>query len=532
MTLLCRGVVDAGGHPVTAADLAARLGSGTGLESLGAPYAAMLIDGDQATIAADHVGFRHLYGVQRDGWAAAATSARDLAVLAGARLDVQALGVRCMVGHHLDEDTPYTGVRKLPAAHFWRLHDGVLQAERYPRMGFIDFGGKETTRAIVRGHAARLRELVCGFLDGHDNVVLELSGGMDSRLILAAVPPARRKELTGFTIVHEGSSDAPVARMLSGRYGMAHVEADLDRINGLDPRSAYERAYAAALRLDGMGAPLSAAVFEWAEDPVAEAPRLSGHGGELARVGYYLLQPNRPKQTPQLAERFFNLWFAKNQSVPDATLSPEFAASSRETGLRKVRETFAGYEDVDWMGAMDHFFLRQRLHRWGGATVTDGCRRRVTLDPLLDGEILAIMMSLPHARRWSSQQAVEVMDRLDPELARLPLGSGMKPVALRRPGAVTRMIGETPVHRFAGRAGRKLMRHRRGGRRYAVGAPAMAELVAAHWREHPELLEPVARTELVNRRWLDRLLAGAVKAEAASVDFILNLSVVLTHCER
>lgn len=528
MTLLCRGVVDAGGHPATTADLAERLRSGIGLDSLGAPHAAVLIDGDQATIAADHIGFRQLYGAQRDGWAAVATSARDLAVRIGAKPDFEALAVQRMVGHHLNEDTSFTGVRKLPAAHLWRLRDGVLQAERYPQMGLIDFGGKETTRDIVRAHAARLRELICGFLDGHDNVVLELSGGMDSRLILAAVPPSRRKEITGFTIVHEGSSDGPVARMLSERYGMPHVVADLDRIQGFDPRSAYERAYAAAVRQDGMGAPLSAAVFEWAEDPVAEAPRLSGHGGELARVGYYLLQPNRPKQTPQLAERFFNMWFAKNQSVPDATLSPEFAASSRETGFRRVRETFAEYEDVDWMSAMDHFFLRQRLHRWGGATVTDGCRRRVTLDPLLDREVLTIMMSLPHARRWSSQQAVEVMHQLDPELARIPLGSGMKPVTLRRPGAVTRMIGETPVHKFAGRAGRKIMRHRRGRRRYAVGAPAMAELVAEHWREHPELLEPVAKTELVNQTWLERLLTGAVEAEAASVDFILNLTVVLT----
>jgi len=528
VTLLCRGVVDADGHPVAAADLAGRLASGSGLESLGAPHAAMLIDGDQATIAADHVGFRHIYGVQQPGWAAAATSARDLAVRVGAKLDLEALSVQRMVGHHLNDDTAYVGVRKLPAAHFWRLRDGVLHAERYPQIGLIDFGGRDTTRGIVRAHANRLRELICGFLDEHDGVVLELSGGMDSRLILAAVPPERRKEITGFTIVHQGSNDGPVARMLTERYDMPHIEADLDEIQGFDPETAFKRAYDAAMRQDGLGAPLSAAVFEWAEEPVAEGPRLSGHGGELARVGYYLLQPNRPKQTPQLADRFFNMWFANNYGVPDSTLSPEFAAVSRETGYRRVRETFAAYEDVDWMSAMDQFFLRERLHRWGGATITTGCQHRVTLNPLLDREVLTIMMSLPHARRWSSQQAVEVLSQLDPELASLPLGSGMKPITLRRPGAVTRVIGETPLHKFAGRAGRKIMRHRRGLRRYAVGAPVMAELVAQHWRDNPELLEPVAKTDLVNHTWLERLLAGAIEAEAASVDFILNLSVLLT----
>ncbi|HCT77681.1 MAG TPA: hypothetical protein DGT23_14035 [Micromonosporaceae bacterium] len=523
VTLLCRGAVDAHGAPVSETELESRLRSGEGLERLGAPNAAVLIEGDRATIAADHVGFRHIYGASRPGWAAVGTSARDVASQIGAKVNFEALAVQRMVGHHLNEDTAYEGVRKLPAAHLWRLAEGELNAEAYPKLSLVNF-----TPDLVAVHAARLRELICGFLDTHDDVVLELSGGMDSRLILAAVPADRRKEITGFTIVHTGSADAPVARQLAERYGMRHIEADLGEIAAFDPAVAYGLAHAAAVRQDGMGAPLSAAVFEWAEESVAQAPRLSGHGGELARVGYYLLQPNRPKQTPQLADRFFNMWFANNYGVPDSTLSPSWAAESRDIGYRRVRETFAAYEDVDWMTAMDHFFLRERLQRWGGATITNGVGHRVTLNPLLDRDVLTIMLSLPHRRRWSSQQAVEVLNHLDPELARMPLGSGMRPLVLRRPAAVTRVIGETPLHKFAERAGRKVLRHRRGLRRYAAGAPVMAELVVAHWRENPELVEPAAESGLINQTWLDRLLEGVADAEAASVDFMLNLSVLLT----
>ncbi len=523
VNLLCRGAVDAFGAPVSLDELGRQLRSGEGLDRLGAPSAALLIDGDQAVIAADHVGFRHLYGSQQAGWAAAGTSARVVAARIGAKLNFEALAVQRMVGHHLNEDTPFLGVRKLPAAHYWKLTEGELSAEPYPALNKVPF-----THDLVGVHAARLRELVCGFLDQHDDVVLELSGGMDSRLILAAVPADRRKEITGFTIVHSGSADGPVAKRIAERYGMRHVEADLDEIAAFDPEIAYQLAHAAALRQDGMGAPLSAAVFEWAEREVADSPRLSGHGGELARVGYYLLQPNRPRQTPQLADRFFNMWFANNYGVPDSSLSDEFAAESREIGYRRVRETFAAYEGFDWMSSMDQFFLKERLHRWGGATITASVNERVTLNPLLDREVLTIMMSLPHRRRWSSQQAVDVMSHLDNELAEMPLGSGMRPSVLRRPPAVTRMIGETPIHKFAGRAGRKVLRHRRGLRRYAAGAPVMADLVVQHWRENPELLEPAANSGLINQSWLDRLLNGMAEAEAASVDFILNLSVLLT----
>lgn len=526
VTLLCRGAVDESGHAMAAAELGDYLRPGKELERLGVPNAAILIEKDLAVIAADHAGFRHVYGTQRQGWAAVSTSARELARQIGAKPDLEALAVQRIVGHHLNEDTAYAGVRKLPASHLWRLENGELTSEGYPPIGFVDFVGGKATRSLVRAHAARIRELVCGFLDSHENVVLELSGGMDSRLILAAVPAERRKELTGFTLVHNESADAVVARQLAQRYGMRHVEADISQVSTFEPEFAYQLAHAAAMRQDGLGAPLSAAVFEFAERPVESQPRLSGHGGELARVSLYQLQPNRPKPTPRLAQRFFDMFFAKNQGVPDATLDPEFAKESREIGYRRLRETFTAYEGVDWLTATDLFFLRERLHRWAGATITPGCDRRVTLNPLLDWDVLAIMMSLPHPRRWSSQQAVDALWQLDPELAKMPLASGMRPVALRRPGAVTRLIGEMSVPKFAGFAARKVLR--RGARRDPVGAPVMASLVAAHWRANPSLLAPAAASNLLSEQWLSRLLDGAVEPDVPSIDFILNLNVILT----
>jgi asparagine synthase (glutamine-hydrolysing) len=527
VTLLCRGVVDVDGGVAGPAELEPRLRSGEGLERLGAPYAAMLVETDRAVIAADHVGFRHVYGARREGWAAVSTSAREVADQIGAQLDFEALAAQRMLGYHLGDATAFAGVRKLPAAHYWRLGEGLLDAVPYPAPDKVNFLAKGATGDLVARHAARLRAIMCGFLDEHDDVVLELSGGLDSRLILAAVPPERRKEITGFTIVQSGSQDAVVARELAARYGMRHIEAEIEGVSAFDPATAYRMALDAARSQDGMGAPLSAALYEWAETEVAEAPRLSGHGGELARVGYYVLQPNRPKQTSELADRFFNMWYAKDSGVPDRCLAPEWAAESREISFRRVREVFAGFGDVDWMTAMDYFHLRERLQRWGGITITNGCQHRVTFNPLLDWEVFTIMMSLPHRRRWSSQQVVDVLELLDPELARMPLASGMRPTVLRRPPMVTRMVGETPVRKFALRAGRKIMRQRRGQRRSAVGVPALAALVVQHWREHPELLEPATGTGLINQDWLGRLMDDVADVEATSVDFMLNLTALL-----
>jgi Asparagine synthase len=83
-----------------------------------------------------------------------------------------------------------------------------------------------------------------GFWGHHDDVRLELSGGLDSRMVLAAVPPERRKRLTAFTIVAEGSRDAHVAGELARRYGMGCELVNVTDLAKLDPAQAHELARA------------------------------------------------------------------------------------------------------------------------------------------------------------------------------------------------------------------------------------------------------------------------------------------------
>jgi len=184
------------------------------------------------------VGFRHIFGAAKAGWAAIGTSARELGELTGAALDLEAVSVLRLIGHYLDSDPAYAGVSKLPAAHFWTLADGRLSALRYPERE------SETGKDPAPAHARRLRDLVAGFLGHHDDVRLELSGGLDSRMVLAAVPPERRKRLTAFTIVAEGSRDAHVAGELARRYGMGCELVNVADLAKLDPAQAHELARA------------------------------------------------------------------------------------------------------------------------------------------------------------------------------------------------------------------------------------------------------------------------------------------------
>lgn len=103
------------------------------------------------------------------------------------------------------------------------------------------------------------------------------------------------------------------------------------------------------------------------------------------------------------------------------------------------------------------------------------------------------------------------------------LGSGVRPIALARPVTLTRQLGENTLLGFASKAVDKLRRSMGATGRPAAGAAVLAELVAAHWRAHPELLAPVALTGLVNEAWLAGFLANGTYASAATVDFLINV---------
>jgi len=518
---LAHGVRTWHGEPVGQGDVSERLATGRDLAGLAAPFAVVSVDdGGRLSVATDHVGLRHVYAVRGDGWAAVSTSARELADLVDAPLDRGSIGTFRLVGHHLGTSTPYAGVTKLGPGQIWRLADGELTTESYPRAA--PEPGLMKTSAAVHLHADRLRRTVEGFLDAYPGGVLELSGGLDSRMVLAAIPPGRRKEFRALTLTYPGSSDLPVATSLARRYGMKHQTIDLCALEDVPPDVAYGAAVAAAVRLDAAGSPLGAAVLNWVERQVDPGPRLGGHGGELARGAYYL-QRQHPRVEPVLVDRLARWWVWAN-AVPDEVLVPEFAAESREHTSRRLHEIFAGYQ-TDWLTAADEFYLTERLHRWAGLTLTDAATSIVVANPLLDPGVLAVARTVPPEDRMGSRYAVRVLDRLDPDLARLPLSSGLRPIALSRRITLSRQLGENTLRGFTNKAVGKLSRHLWRTSRPAAGVGTLARAVTVHLREYPDLLSPAADTGLLSGEWVERYLSGQAEASPATLDLLLNLVV-------
>jgi asparagine synthase (glutamine-hydrolysing) len=99
---------------------------------------------------------------------------------------------------------------------------------------------------------------------------------------------------------------------------------------------------------------------------------------------------------------------------------------------------------------------------------------------LVDSEVRACTWAVPTRQRAGSRYAVRVLGHLDEELARIPLGSGLRPVARDRTLTMTRRLGENTWRGFLGKAGNKVWRTLGARRRSAVGTSHLAKAVVAH----------------------------------------------------
>ncbi|MCW2941174.1 MAG: hypothetical protein JWN00_4159 [Actinomycetia bacterium] len=504
-------------------DLHVRLTTGEQLAEISAPFAAVTTNPDAGglTVATDHLGLQQVYGIQADGWAAVSTSARRLSLLAGQSLDRRALGVYRLVGFHLGEGTAFCGVSTLRAGHRWHLADGTLSELAYPA------ARAEPERLSadegVRRCADMLRANLEQCLDEFPDAVFQLSGGLDTRLLLAAIPPSRRKGLRALTLRSAGSADDTVAALLAERYGMSHDIIDLGGLDRLAPHEIHELVHSAALANEQICSPLQLGMIEWVEAEAVRryhgAARIDGIGGEITRGMYHSLQRQHPAVTPELVERLARWRIFSRDAVDSACLEPGFAAESETAALERLQATFAGY-DMDWLSATDAFWYTIRSHRAVGAIQTQAARHRPVVSPFTHPRFVAIAAALPAEAKRGSRFNAMVVAALDPELAAIPMDTGLPPSALTatRPMVLLR-TGRDYAHRVSVKVKQRISRD---GVSSSVPLTLTRGLVA-HWRDNPELLEPVAATGLLSRPWLAAMLGGEEFPAPATAAFVAIL---------
>jgi asparagine synthase (glutamine-hydrolysing) len=491
--------------------------------SLAPPFAAVSCTGPDAPVVAvtDQLGYRQLYWHQGDDWAGVSTSSLALARCAGAGSDVESLAARSLLGFHLGDATPFPGVRKLGPAGICALTGGTVHLGAYSDVAFAIRRDGLSLHERVRTTAELLGEIIGRHVEEDPDLVLQLSGGLDSRVQLAAVPPKLRAGLRTLTVHDRGSRDVGVAEHIATREKLKHRAFSLEGIAELDPESAYALVRRAALRYDCSGDPVAQGVLDWAEGQLGGGTRMHGFGGEIARGFYYAGQRQHERATPALVDRLARWRMFVNDAIETVCLAHSLRAQVRDMALRQLRDIFSAY-DCDWLTATDQFYLRERMARWVGTGLSVACVERTLISPLLDPRFVALARGALPADKRGSQFMARVLQELDPQLARIPLESGYVPVEMAARGLTARRRSAAVTSRkVMSKMRQRVIRTARPG----AGTPLLAGRILDHWRARPDLLNDIAGNGVIDEAWISQLLVGQRTADAATVAFLANLQI-------
>jgi asparagine synthase (glutamine-hydrolysing) len=481
------------------------------------PFAAFAVSGGAWAVVTDHAGLGPLVVQQGRGWAAASTSALHLGQASGGGFDQSALLDLALTGTFVAEGTPYLGVRKLTAGSTAHLEGGHLALESCEEE-------RRAPPATAADGASVVRAATAAAVRPHGSIALELSGGLDSRLLLAALDPDARRRLEAVTIGPQDSDDALVARQVAALAGVEHRHVRLDTLVPEDPADLHEAALRSAIAHDVGGNPIAHLVLDTADRAIGSAPRLSGQNGELLRGFYYGAQPLWARPSRLLLHGLERWRLTSNDMVDRALFEPGLVEAQHRSLVDRLWHDL-GDQPGSWPTMTDHLYLRLRMQRWVGTAYAPACRARAILAPFFDPRFTAWALACPPRAKRGSKLASAVLAELDPALAGTALAGRPTPRALAYPTLADRAGGALSAAR---RVGAKVVQRTAGRTRPPALTTHLGDAVRARWEADAGGLERVAKLPWVRAEVVEAIASGARSADTATVGHLLALE-ALTH---
>ena len=322
----------------------------------------------------------------------------DVARTIGAELDASALVDDLLIGFRPDGRSPYVGV--LPC--------GSSAAMLYTPEGARVLPPDDSEH----GDLASLGERIAGAM--HDGSCLELTGGVDSRLLVALGVAAGGKPSTAFTIGGDDDPDVRVARQICDALGAEHrrIGGGLDAATIVDDAGDFVAA---------SGYVCNAAAYGWLPSIFRQlaswrTAQLSGVGGEIGEGFYYspfdavFGRLNAPK-----------LWLKARVVVDGGRWAELFEPG---TFGRRLGELAREREELrpgrPWRQRTDAFYADARIHGWAVPVIRASSAWYRPITPFLSEPYLAWARSLTGEQMGGRAAQLAMIERLSPELAELP----------------------------------------------------------------------------------------------------------------
>jgi asparagine synthase (glutamine-hydrolysing) len=488
-----------------------------GSDDFTAPFSLVGLDlrDGTATAITDHVGLGHLYLHSGDGVAAASSSALLLARLFGLKPALESLLGLGLVGAFVGDDSGFEGAAKLTRGHVAVLQEGRVTTRRSSRP-------YEPSR---EDGATVWRSIVGELAQAFPGAEVELSGGLDSRLILAGIPSAQRAQHPAFTLGAADSPDGHIAVLLATRSGMPHKL--------VDPADLIDDRLTQHLKLTALGDqfgsnPLDRSVFTHLEESHQPAVRFTGQNGEIMRGFYYAYQQLDAQPSVAKARALINTRLIVNDLVDPSLFRADWYRNARARIKDRLTASILDAPGDRWADKIDWLYLHERMHRWAGVAFSKVQAERQILAPYFDRRFIEYAFGQRPADKLDSRATARLLMALDPEMARIPLDWGVTPADIAH-----KSVGSALArYRF------KLWKIRRKLKQYFSGGSlteANTDEMGGQWgrRGGPSdfRIDALAAWSIFDPKAIDDFMAGRRKPNWATLGFILNCATLAEGLE-
>jgi len=416
-------------------------------------------------LAVDKFGLKPLYySILPEGLAFASEIKALLQVPGMSRdADTQALSDCLRFGFVLGNKTLFRSVNLIaPGSLYTFTQEGFrLEPQRYWAMDelFVEAGDSAPT-VHMNDVVGVFGDAVSRRLGQLDRLGLSLSGGLDSRAILAAMGH-RAEGLSTYTLGLSGCQDERLAAQLAEIAGTRHAFLELTH---RDLEDFGSLAGTLIFHSDGLYHPHEStekrALEYFAEIPFERV--LRGHGGELAKASLaYPVQATRDLEASTSMGQILDFIHSRaNLGIRDVDPNGLFSSAMKDAlqagayeSLRNViSEVRKSLQPVDY--AL-YFYLHEWVRRQVVASLAIFRIHVEVRLPFLDEDFLAAMLALPLSQRYGGEVQTAIVNEYMPRLAMVPNSNTGAPL---NAGEIRQFITEK-VNSVLKRLGVKGFRH-------------------------------------------------------------------------
>ena len=464
-------------------------------------------DGQEVRLISDVLGRYHVYWAELAGCRVVSTSSLILAALIQPEWEPVSVREFLATGYLFELRTLFRGIEKLPPASIVTCRaDAAPSISRYWRLSRAMYD-EAPAQGDVPTLAATLDSAMADVFRGYERPLLDLTGGFDSRIMLAAalrVDASRR-----FSTVVNGKGDDPdviAARGIAETFGLSHEHGMRD---DEWPSRWWRRAKQSLSLCDGEYDVLEYAGILDTHDALARrfGVSVNGSGGEICR-GYWweLLIPHVGRRGTFDAGRVAAKRFSVDswgEGLLDG-LNGRDTLTDHFTGV--IARACSEFETSRNTACMDNIYLSLRMQRWQGRIASSTSRIWPCISPFMFKAPMEVALSSPPRLRRRGRMARELVAYMNPDLAVLPMAGGYPAMPIRWNTAhrFGPLLSETAV-----KVRRRLLR----GRRQANSETAGRSVVHDLWRE-PEVHETLQAREMLTeplyrRRELEAFLISS-----------------------